>query len=134
MAVGGLWIGQFDRSHQYFGAAMSIGILFEASREVRAIKSGEFDIQRVFFEVYTPPSGVCHQIHTSMDPVQTYKDWIRSQDSFIYETEEFAEDDVLCENPIGRTTVDPRIQHLQELEQWQDMLERGGWDLQVVLI
>ena len=113
---------------------MGIGILFEATREVVAVKTGERDTQTVFFEVFTPPSEVSRRIAASADPVLTYREWILSEDSFIYEEEQFADDDIFNQHPLGKITRDPRVLHLQELDQWSDQMHRGGWDLRVVMV
>jgi len=107
---------------------MSMNIAFVATREIQVVKTGERDIQSFSFEVWQTPTDVTYQIARADDSIQAYKDWVMSHDGCVFTSMIFAEDDPFEEGePIGEEIVDPRVDHLAELDQWLRVMEQGGW-------
>ena len=113
---------------------MSLNIIFEASREIQVVKTGAIDIQGTFFEVWQTPTEVTMRIARAADPVAEYKAWVMEQKDCVFVQDVFAEDDFLCDTPIGTETVDPRTDHLADFDAWVEEMSQNGWVVTPVVI
>jgi hypothetical protein len=114
---------------------MSMNIAFEASREIQVVKTGKLDTQTSVFSVWQTPTEVTNQIARADDPIQAYKDWVMADEGCVHTQLIFAEDDLLEEGePVGEETVDPRVGHLAELDQWLRVMAQGGWAVKPIIL
>lgn len=114
---------------------MSMNIAFEATREIQVVKTGERDTQRLVYDVWQTPTDITYQIARVSDPIQAYKDWVMSDDGCVYTRYDFAEDDPFeLGESIGEEIVDPRVDHLAELDQWLRDMEQGGWAVKPIIL
>ena len=117
---------------------MSMNILITASRKITfKKKDGKrgSDIQTVKFNEWQTPTHVTHKIITSMDPAQTYIDWVLAECSRDIETPVFAEDDIWQEGPqIGVEVFNAGKEHAEEFRAWVNEVEENGFIVKFEMI
>jgi hypothetical protein len=114
---------------------MSMNIAFEATREIMVMKTRTTELQSQFFNVWQIPTEITYKIVDSDDPIQEYKDWVMSHAGCTYTMLVYAEDDPFGDGePIGSKTVDPRVDHLTEFEQWLKTMEQTGYDVEPIVL
>ena len=110
---------------------MSMNILITAEREVTfKRKNGRRGggIQTVEFRAYQTPTRITHEIITSMDPAQTYINWVLAECSRDEVQNVFHEDDIWQEGePIGTTTWNAGKEHVEEFKAWIAQVEEDGY-------
>lgn len=106
---------------------MSTNIHFAAEREIVVVKTGQKDIQRIYFDpVWQTPTQVTYEIMKG-DPIQGYKDYIleRSRDEIL---EVYAEDDYFEERaPVGQQIYNVGKDHVARFDEWLAMCEAEGY-------
>lgn len=106
---------------------MSVNIVFIAIREIQVVKTGVFDVQKTTFPVWQTPTEVTLNIVRADDPAAEYKAWVMENKDCVFVQDVFAEDDFLCDNPIGTETVDMRTEHLADFDAWVEEMSQNGW-------
>lgn len=110
---------------------MSTNIHFFATRKITFKKKNgrrSGAIQQINFErVWQTPTRVTLEIMLG-DPIEGYKNWIRTECSNDQEIDLFADDDIFCENgPIGKEVYNPGKEHLAAFEEWLAMCDEEGY-------
>ena len=116
---------------------MSTSIHWTAVREIRVVKTGKTSTQEIHFNGLQTPTRVTWEIMESeiiesADPTQTYKDWVLRECSVDEEFPVYAEDDVLCENPIGVEIYNAGKEHIEKFDAWLKMCEEEGFEVRPV--
>ena len=107
---------------------MSTNIHFLAEREIIVVKTGQKDIQRIYFNsVWQTPSRVTRELMDG-DPIQGYKDWILRECSHDEILAVYADDDYFEERaPVGQRIYNSGKEHVDAFEEWLDMCEQEGY-------
>lgn len=110
---------------------MSTNIHFEAIREIRVVKTGKIELQRVQFYEWQTPTEITHKIMDSDDKIAAYKEWVLSISKDV-EHNIYHIDDIFGEGePIGKTTVNAGKEHVADFENWIRSVTLEGYDVQV---
>jgi len=116
---------------------MSMNVYITAERKITfEKKDGKLNsgIQTEKFGVVQTPTDVTYEIVAKDDPIQAYKEYVKSLSN--PETKPvFANDDIFGErDPIGETTWDWTEDHLKEFDEWLDRMDEGGYTVEVDVI
>jgi len=117
---------------------MSMNILITASRKITfKKKDGKRGggIQRNEFPTFQTPTDVTRKIITSMDPAQTYIDWVLAEFSRDEIEPVFAEDDIWQEGePVGTRVWNQGKEHIEEFRGWIEDVEANGFTVKFEMI
>lgn len=116
---------------------MSMNVFIFAEREITFKKKdgrSASEIQTVKFNAWQTPTSDTHMILASEDPIKAYIDWILAERSWDDEVPLFADDDVFCDCPIGKETVNHGKAHVVELRDWIARVEEDGFTVKVEMI
>jgi hypothetical protein len=110
---------------------MSTNVKIIGTRHIQVIKTGHVTTQSVEFDTIQTPTTVTHMICSSGSPIQSYIDHVlaNSHDETI---DTFADDDFLCETPIGKRVLNHGQEHVEELEEFLAMCDLEGFDVEVI--
>lgn len=111
---------------------MSLNIHFLATRDVVVLKSGKIEKQITNYDgAWQTPTSVSRDIVASKDPIQSYKDWVRSigsDDVFpVYQETDFFHE----REPIGVEIINTAEEHIKEFEEWLAEMSQGCWNVEV---
>ena len=100
-----------------------------AERNISITKINYEDVQRMsFHHLFSTGTKKTYDILAEVDPIQAYKDYVLGlkhiEDEYIYD-----EDDVLCEDPIGKKIVDRGKEHIEMIDTWVDEARQLGYDV-----
>ena len=116
---------------------MSMNVCIEAVRKITyRNKAGKrkTDTQRIKFNAVQTPSKVTYEILESPNPVEAYREYIRSR-SCIEREPIYAKDDIMCENkPIGYQDYDWTVDHLSRFDEWVKAAEEEGYTIEISMI
>ena len=112
---------------------MSMNIHFEATRQIKVIKTDKIEDQTIFFDAVQTPTDVTYQIINSKDPFQAYRDYVLElcQD---YEAEIFDPDDFWCDNPIGKEIRNDGPELVQRFDDWLKSAEEAGYTVSAIVL
>jgi hypothetical protein len=110
---------------------MSMNIHISATREVTVNKTGETSSQSVMFDCWQTPTSDSYEIMKKENPLEGYKEWVIARNDvgtfLVYEEGDFFKE----REPIGETTVNYSEIHVNELNEWIEMCEEGGYEIEV---
>ena len=114
---------------------MSTNIRIEAHRIIQVVKTGAIDTQSTEFDTWQTPTRATWDIMNpkSLDlKLQAYREWVISACKDEIENV-YAEDDLLQEdNPVGTVVINFGRDHISKLDEWLQLVERDGWEVNVV--
>jgi hypothetical protein len=117
---------------------MSMNILITAEREITFKKKDgrrASSVQTVEFRALQTPTRVTHEIITSMDPAQTYIDWVLAECSVDEEEPVYADDDIYGDGkPVGTTIYNAGKEHVEEFRAWIKDVEENGFTVKYEMI
>ena len=110
---------------------MSMNIHISATREVMVIKTRETSKQTIRFDCWQTPTDDSYEIIEKENPLEAYKEWVIAQNDVgtfpLYDKSDFFKKG----EPIGETTVNYSENHVNELNKWIKMCEKGGYYIEV---
>ena len=93
----------------------------------KTVRKNVQDIIRL--PVWQTPTEVTKQILESIDPVQTYFDWVHTQSNIVYEPQ-YAPDDLFGDNePIGYIPVDYANEHIRHFTNLMNQYKDEGYSI-----
>jgi hypothetical protein len=108
-----------------------MNIHISATREVTVNKTGETSTQTVRFDCWQTPTKVSYQIIENENPLEAYKEWVIAQNHVVtfplYKESDFFQEG----EPIGETTFNYSENHVNALNEWIEMCEEGGYEIEV---
>lgn len=111
---------------------MSMNLYVEAKRPIKFTVKGEEKetTETVYFELWQTPTQVTFDILAKENKLEAYIDWINS----ISETRQwpiYAKEDIFCERePIKYETINHGTIHIEELLEWVDDCNTGGFTIE----
>jgi hypothetical protein len=110
---------------------MSTNIHFGAIREIRVIKTGKIELQRLEFDEWYTPTEITNKIMCSDDKIAAYKEWVLSTTEDV-PNKIYHPDDIFAEGEtIAETTINVGKDHVAEFEDWIRYAIQEGYDIQV---
>jgi hypothetical protein len=112
---------------------MSMNLNIQAVRKVMVIKTGKVRNQSLDFDCVQTPTRVSYEIMEMADKIAGYKAYVMSisQDE---EEELYADDDYMCEEPIGTRTVNRGADHCRDLDMFLSTCADEGYDIEVYVM
>ena len=108
---------------------MSINLHIFAEREVEVVKTGARQTQQVAYRfTWQPPTEVTEKIMQATNRKQAYIDWVLSisKDELI---NTYADEDILCDNPIGTEVYNSGKEHIIGFTAWCNYMEKEGYEI-----
>ena len=108
---------------------MSTNINIFAQREIEVVKTGARQTQQVAYRfTWQPPTEVTEKIMQATNRKQAYIDWVLSisKDELI---NTYADEDVLCDNPIGTEVYNSGKEHIIGFTAWCNYMEKEGYEI-----
>jgi hypothetical protein len=108
-----------------------MNIHISATREVTVNKTGETSTQTIRFDCWQTPTNFSYQILGRENPLEAYKEWVIARNCVktypVYEESDFFQEG----EPIGETIVNYSENHVNELNEWIEMCEKGAYEIEV---
>jgi hypothetical protein len=108
-----------------------MNIHISATREVMVIKTRETSKQTIRFDCWQTPTEDSYEIIEKENPLEAYKEWVIAR-NFVKTYPVYEESDFFQEGePIGETIVNYSENHVNELNEWIEMCEKGAYEIEV---
>ena len=108
---------------------MSTNINIFAEREIEVVKTGSRQTQDIYYSfTWQTPTEVTEKIMQATDRKQAYIDWVTStsKDELI---NTYADEDILCDNPIGTKVYNSGKEHINNFTAWCNYMEKEGYEI-----
>lgn len=115
---------------------MSMNIHIKAVRHVQVLSTRKIVEQSIAFNAWQTPTSVTEDILASLNPSETYKNWIR-QESVNMDIlgNIFDDEDILEEGePIGTRIYNPGLDHLEMFDTWLKMCADEGFTVKFEMV
>jgi hypothetical protein len=107
-----------------------MNIVISAVRTISFTVRGEerVELQRIYAPVEQTPTTVTEAILASANPLEAYKNWLRSRYNFDTRVPIYAEADIFCEDePVSYNSYNVGERLVAELEEWIKAAEDQGY-------
>lgn len=113
---------------------MSMNICLEAIRAVQVIRTGEITTQRIQFDCWQTPTKITHDILAAANPLEVYSAWVIAN-SMDDHWPIYGDDDFFHTGPIiSYEIVNAGLEHIEQIKEWVDSVEKQGYTINWYMI